>query len=170
VQRDFPDMDADEFVAWYWTVFSRSFPGSRNLAIVRDPRDVFISARRYFGFPDVAIWRSLGFIYRVLMYRRENFRIVVRYADAIADPVATMKSIAEAVDLPYHPAMPKAFDRLHVPVKGTMFGTEEDLAKRREAAFSHDAEREALVLDDAAKRTIAHYHEMLALFGLPGGE
>src|ERR1700742_4840592 len=37
IHRDFPGVepDSEDFVAWYWTVFDRSFPESRNLALLR---------------------------------------------------------------------------------------------------------------------------------------
>ncbi|HWA90310.1 MAG TPA: sulfotransferase [Rhizomicrobium sp.] len=172
IHRDFPDVepDSDVFVEWYWTVFRRCFPQSRNLAILRNPLDVVISGKRYLGVEDALMWRSLKFLYRSLAQGRNHIRIVVRYAEMIADPVATLKRICEAVELDYDPRMPRAFDQLHVPVRGTMFGSEEDLAEKRRAGFSHADERAALVLDDDALRTIERYRETLALFGLPDDE
>jgi hypothetical protein len=169
ILRDLTDgeSDSDTFVAWYWNVFTRSFPASRNLAVVRNPCDVVISARKYSDFIDSEVWRSLRFIYRMLIYRKEHFRIVLRYEDMIARPAETLKQICDAVGLDFNLRMPDAFERLHVPVKGTMFGTAEELAGRRKAAFSHRDEHNSLVLDDAAKRTLESYQDVLSLFGLP---
>ncbi len=172
IYGDFPGIepDSDAFVAWYWQAFTRSFPASRNLAIIRDPRDVAISAKKYLGSQDHLIWRSLRFVYNALAYGRESFSIVVRYEDLIAQPVSTLKHVCAAVTLDYRPQMMWAFDKLHVPVKGTMFGTAEELAERRKRAFSHRDEHDQLVLDHDAKRTISRYHEILSLFALPAEE
>jgi hypothetical protein len=169
IYRDFPDVepDSDMFVAWYWTAFRRSFPESRSLAILRNPLDVVISGKGYLGVDDAVMWRSLKFLYRSLAHGRESLRIVVRYSDMIAEPEATLRAICQAVDLDYSPRMPQAFDRLHVPVRGTMFGSDEVLAEKRKTGFLRLDERKALTLNDDALRTIERYHETLALFGLP---
>lgn len=168
IHRDFLDIepDSDAFVDWYWTTFSRSFPDSRNLALLRNPLDVVISGKRYLGVEDAVMWRSLKFLYAALERGRERLRIVVGYADMIADPVATLKRICEAVALDYSPRMPRAFEQLHVPVRGTMVGTEDQLAEKRKASFLHLEERAALVLDDDAKRAVERYHRVLEIFGL----
>ncbi len=169
IHRDFPDVepDNDAFVDWYWTVFLRSFPDSRNLAILRNPLDVVISGKKYLGVEDAVMWRSLKFLYRSLDRGKDEIRIVVRYTDMIAEPAATLKRICAAVALEFDPRMPRAFEQLHVPARGTMVGTAEDLAEKRKSGFLHLEERAALTLDDDALRTVERYHETLALFGLP---
>ncbi len=169
IQRDFKDIepDSDAFVQWYWTVFLRSFPQSRNFAILRNPLDVVISGRTYAGARDAVLWRSVKFLYRSLAHAKDEMRIVVRYGDIVADPAATLRRICEAVELEYVPRMPRAFERLHVPARGTMFGTEEELAEKRRSGFRHLEERHALSRDDEARRMLERYQETLALFGLP---
>lgn len=169
IYRDFPDIepDSDRFVEWYWTAFRRSFPESRSLAILRNPLDVVVSGKSYLGVDDAVMWRSLKFLYRSLAQGKESLRIVVRYESMIAEPEATLRTICQAVDLDYNPRMPEAFDRLHVPMRGTMFGSDEALAEKRKTDFSRLEERKSLDLNDDALHTIERYHETLALFGLP---
>jgi hypothetical protein len=169
IQRDFLDIepDSDEFVDWYWMVYSRSFPDSRNLALLRNPLDVVISGKKYLGVEDAVMWRSLKFLYAALERGKDRIRIVVRYADMIADPAATLKRICEAVALDYSARMPRSFEQLHVPVRGTMVGTDEELVEKRKTQFLHLEERKALQLDDDALRAVERYHRVLELFGLP---
>ncbi len=166
IYRDFvEEPDSDEFVGWYWSVFRQCFPQSRNLAIVRHPFDILLSARSY-GIRDAGAWRTLRFLYRSLVLAREELRIVVHYDELIANPVAALKRICEAVALDFHPNMPKAFDTLHVPAKGTIFGTAEELAEKRKTAFSHRGDWEELVVDDYARVALERYQEVVSLFGL----
>lgn len=169
IHADFPgtEPESETFVQWYWMVFSRSFPQSRNLAILRNPLDVVLSMTRYLDVPDSTVWRSLNFLYRSLALAPEKPRIVVTYEQLVAEPEMTLKRICEAVSLTFHPRMLRAFDRLHVPARGVMFGTPEDLQERRARGFSHQHEREALALGPDARRAIGRYHELLAVFGLP---
>ncbi|HEY1836994.1 MAG TPA: sulfotransferase [Rhizomicrobium sp.] len=169
IHRDFPgaEPDSDEFVDWYWNVFSRSFPDSRNFAILRNPLDVVISGKTYLGVEDAVMWRSLKFLYAHLMHARDRIRIAVRYADMIADPATTLKRICEAVELEFVPLMPKAFERLHVPARGVMHGTKEELTEKRKTGFLHLEKRKALILDDDALLALERYHRTLAMFGLP---
>jgi hypothetical protein len=126
-----------------------------------------ISGKRYLGVEDAVMWRSLNFLYAALAHGKDRVRLVVRYADMIADPEATLKRICDAVALDFSPRMPRAFEQLHVPVRGTMYGTEEELAEKRETRFLHLEEREALRLDDDAQKAIGRYHQVLEMFGLP---
>jgi hypothetical protein len=169
IHRDFPDVepDSDEFVDWYWTVFSRSFPDSRNLALLRNPLDVVVSGKRYLGVEDAVMWRSLNFLYAALVRGKDRVRMVVRYADMIADPDATLKRVCEAVALDYSVRMPRAFEQLHVPMRGTMVGSEEDLAEKRRKGFAHVEERKALAMSDDALKALERYRRTLETFGLP---
>ncbi len=109
-------------------------------------------------------------MYRIMTHRKENFRIVVRHEELVADPEGTLRRIADAVELPFDPGMLDAFDKLHVPVKGTLFGTRDELASRRAEGFSHRAHRESVPLCGQAEEAIAHYRRLLDMFGLPGDE
>ena len=169
IHRDFPGVEphSDAFVEWYWTAFRRSFPRSRNFAILRHPLDTVASATKYLGCDDAVVWRSLKFLYAALAKGKDDMRIVVRYSDMIADPAAALKRICDAVELQFVPRMTRTFNKLHVPVRGTMYGSEEDLAGKRASGFSRRDEWDRLRMDDDAKHALDRYYEPLSLFGLP---
>jgi hypothetical protein len=167
VHREFKVTESEEFVEWYWKVFTNSFPNSKNFSVVRHPKDVFLSARRYWKFPAEGIWRTLSLMYRIISYRTENFRIVVRHADLNSRPAEVVRAIAEAVELPYDESMLQAFETLHVPVPGTVFGSREQLLERRSGGFSHKDEWDAVPDDPAAEETMDLYRQLLSRFSLP---
>jgi sulfotransferase family protein len=168
VWRDFPADDPDAFIAWYWRVFNTSFPGARTFSVLRHPKDVFVSSKRYHGFTDEQIWRNQALIYRILGHAKENLRIVIRHQDLIAEPEETLRKLCDAVELPFDTAMLKAFEVLQVPMRGTMFGSRDELLARRESAFSHESLREDVPTTSHTAEAMERYQGLLAMFGLPG--
>ncbi len=170
VNREFAAGDPDAFVAWYWKVFTNSFPDSRTFTVVRNPRDVFLSARSYWKFPPEAIWRTLSLTYRIIAHDRKNFRTVIRHGDLVARPAETLRAVAAAVELPFDVRMLQAFETLHVPSPGTMFGSQDDLAERRGGGFSHKDRWDNVPSGAAAEETVERYRNLLSLYGLPGDD
>ncbi len=170
VWRDFAADDPDAFVAWYWRVFHASFPGARVFTVLRHPKDVFVSSKRYHGFTDEQIWRNQALIYRILGHARENLRIAIRHKDLIAEPEAVLRRLCDAIALPFEAAMLQAFEVLQVPARGTMFGSRDALMARRETAFSHAAHREEVPMTGQAQEALERYRAVLALHGLPDDE
>jgi hypothetical protein len=167
IWRDFSDDDLDSFVVWYWRVFQQSFPNSRTFSVVRHPKDVFLSARRYHGFPEEQVWENQALMYRLMANSDGAIRTIVRHADLVSDPERTMRKICDAVDLTFDPCMLSAFDVLQVPAKGTLFGTNEDLLKRRETHFSHRTQHDSIPLAPRASDTMERYRQLLEQFDLP---
>jgi Sulfotransferase family len=168
--RDFAADDPDGFVAWYWRAFDASFPGARIFSVLRHPKDVFVSSKRYHGFTDEQIWRNQALIYRILGHAKESLRIVIRHRDLIAAPEAVLRKLCDAVELPFDEQMLKAFEVLQVPARGTMFGSRDELLARRESAFSHHAQRADVPMAGHAEEAIERYRALLAAHGLPDDE
>ncbi len=78
------------------------FPNARFVALSRDPRDVYCSARKHGGFPSSSDPARLGKAWRraskcVLRLARRPGALSVRYEDLVADPEASLSRMMQLI-------------------------------------------------------------------------
>lgn len=89
----------------------RCFPSARVLAIVRDPRDVYLSLRRHDWVGDSSweIGRYIAHCGDLLTRSRERFPperfACVRYEDLVLEPEATLRRVCRFVSLDFEATM-----------------------------------------------------------------
>ena len=114
----FRDDEWDEAAVWYWKVFTQSFPGAKYFTILRNPFDVILSARDYWGYDEAALWWSLGLMSHLLAHPSSPVQYALRFEDLVRDPRAAITALFLYLDVPFHEDVMAAFSHIHVPAKG----------------------------------------------------
>jgi hypothetical protein len=114
----FSNDEWDEAATWYWKVFAQSFPGARYFTILRNPFDVILSARDYWGYDEATLWWSLGLMSHLLSHPSSLVKYAVRFEDLVRDPRDTVGALFEHLEVPFHEDVMAAFSQVHVPAKG----------------------------------------------------
>jgi hypothetical protein len=149
----------------------RHFPDARVVAIVRDPRDVYVSLKRY-DWAGRTTWSIGGYLAKcgnlVQRWSREvgpDQFIVVRYEDLVLDTEPTLRRLCAWLDLAFDERMLSFFEQADENVQEWEFeiGAHEKLRRpvdpadvarwRTEGPETEIAEIEALTRD-----VLAHHH------------
>lgn len=89
-------------------LLKRIFPAARFVHIIRDPRDVAVSAHRAWGHSRLRVadkWRHLVEAARRDRSRLGDAYIEVHYEDLLADPETVLRRVCDLVERPYLPEM-----------------------------------------------------------------
>lgn len=114
----FGDNRWDEAAAWYWKVLRESFPEARYFTVLRNPFDVILSARAYWGFDEAALWWSLGFMSHLLAHPDSPVRYAVAYDDLVQRSRDAIGKLFEHLDVPFDERVMAAFSIIHAPAQG----------------------------------------------------
>ena len=107
--------DWDEKAGWYWRVLHGSFPGSRNITILRHPYDVVLSAAEYWGAPHGKTWEQLVRMARVLIHPESDVGLGLSHARLVEDRDAEVARLLDHLGLPHHPSCFRATGKVYVP-------------------------------------------------------
>jgi Sulfotransferase family len=140
IMWDFNAEEQKTFPEWYWMVFNSSFPDARKFAIVRNPNDVFLSAREYWKYPDDAIWRTQYMMYKIMNHPNSGLRCVLKYEDVVANRDVRIRELTKALGIDFQDRMLAPFNELHVPQIGKPKGSETELKEKKSKGFSHQDE------------------------------
>ena len=114
----FSNDEWDEAAVWYWKVFAQSFPGAKYFTILRNPFDIILSARDYWGYDEASLWWSLGLMSHLLAHPSSPVQYALRFEDLVRDPRAATEALFQHLDVPFHEDVMAAFTQVHVPAKG----------------------------------------------------
>ena len=84
------------------SLLGRFLPGAQPIVVVRDPRDMYFSGKKSFGWTN---WRGVAIVWadamrQVLLHRQHCNLALVRYENVVADPVAAMQKLLVHLGLP----------------------------------------------------------------------
>jgi hypothetical protein len=128
----FSNDEWDAAAIWYWKVHSKSFPNAKYFTILRNPFDVILSARAYWGYDEATLWWSLGFMSHLLAHPSSPVNYAVRFDDLVRDPRLTIEALFEHLEVPFHEDAMAAFSQIHAPTKGRERMTSDAMARRSE--------------------------------------
>jgi len=157
LSNKFPDDQWDEAATWYWKVFSQSFPDARYFTILRNPFDVVLSAKAYWGYDQATLWWSLGLMSHLLAHPSSPVTCAVRFEELVRDPRAAVGALFDSFDVPFHEDVMAAFESIHAPARGR-----EQLAP---GAVTRGAEWAALDPAAAKARFLEPIHGLFEKFG-----
>ncbi|MGB0659658.1 MAG: hypothetical protein ACPGNV_05705 [Mangrovicoccus sp.] len=154
---EFPQNKIDEFVDWYWMAFNNSFPESRTFAVIREPRDVFLSARGYWDFPKDQIWKTQWIMYKILAHPEAKLRNIVFYEELVQEPEKIMRGLMKDLDLPFSEDMLAAFGNLHVPESKDAAKADQVLDQKKSKGFSRQDQWAEIEITEMATKALAAY-------------
>jgi hypothetical protein len=102
------------FTEWYWIGFECMFPDARFFSVLRDPRDVVISAMDYFKVNELQAWQAIERVYDLLLHERSLVQHAILYQDLVTRPEQTLRRLCAYLGLEFDPACLSAFDYLYV--------------------------------------------------------
>jgi hypothetical protein len=102
------------FADWYWSGFEALFPEARFFSILRDPRDVTVSAMAYFKVTERQAWEGIERVYDLLLHERSLVQHAILYQDLVERPEKVVRQLCEYSELEFDTACLKAFDYLYV--------------------------------------------------------
>jgi len=114
----FSNDEWDAAATWYWKVFTSSFPDARYFTILRNPFDIILSARAYWGYDEATLWWSLGLMSHLLAHPNSPVKYAVRFEDLVRDPRTAVSALFEHLEVPFHEDVMAAFANVHVPARG----------------------------------------------------
>lgn len=129
--------DWDTAASWYWKIFTESFPDARYFTILRNPFDVILSARAYWGYDEGSLWWSLGLMSHLLAHPSSPVNYAIKFEDLTQNPKAAICALFEHLEVPFHEDVMAAFAKVHVPARGRE-QLAPDLATRRPEWHSLD--------------------------------
>lgn len=127
----------DAFFEWYWKVSRLLFPQGRWFTVVRDWRDVAISAMQRWGWKQDAAIVSEIRLHKLLLHRDSKVGLVIDFEDLTSDPEGSVRRLLSHLELEFHPRCLKVFERIHAPNSGQ--GDKDTIEALRERAFRHEA-------------------------------
>src|ERR1041385_3414644 len=72
-----------EAAEWYWKVMGRSFPRAKFFTVLRNPCDVVLSSKSYWGYGEADMWWSLGFLSYILVHQSSPIRYAILFDDLV---------------------------------------------------------------------------------------
>lgn len=126
----------EAFFEWYWKVSLLLFPQGVWFTVVRDWRDVAISAMRRWGWTQEAAIVSEIRLHKLLLHRDSKVGLVMAFEDLTTDPEAAIRRLLSHVGLDFHPRCLRAFERSHAPNAGQ--GDRDTIESLRARAFRHE--------------------------------
>lgn len=127
----------DAFFEWYWRVSRMLFPQGRWFTVVRDWRDVAVSAMQRWGWKQEAAIISEIRLHKLLLHRDSNVGLVLDFEDLTQDPEGSIGRLLAYLGLDFHPRCLRVFERIHAPNVGK--GDKDTIEALRERAFRHEA-------------------------------
>ncbi len=100
---------------WYWKALSSSFPDGHFITILRNPIDVAISARLYWGFETAQIVSQLREMADLVSHPDSRIAHAVNYDHLVTAPEATIKALCADIDLALDTAMLAPLTLQHAP-------------------------------------------------------
>lgn len=106
--------DRDEFHKWYWTVFDKVFPHASYFTVLRNPLDVIISSRKWWGRDYSGIILSIQQVADLVLHPESKVEYAVSYDDLIKKKKTKTKELFKYLGIPFHENCMKAFEQKYV--------------------------------------------------------
>lgn len=106
------------FGSLYWRVFKLVFPYARYFTILRNPCDVVISSKEYWGRSEKDTWKALSFIARILNHSGSLLEYGVVFDKLVKDPHSEINYLFTKFGLDVEDQIFDQFNLIHVPSKG----------------------------------------------------
>ena len=103
---------------WYWNVLKHVYPEGSFITILRNPFDVVLSQMDFFGWEAEQIWQGIAKLARILTHPNSLISYAIVYSDLIAEPERTLREMFDEINVPYHPRVMNAMERIHAPATG----------------------------------------------------
>ena len=158
-------MKPDDYFAWYWQVISKVFPAAKCFTVLRNPCDVILSGRKYWGLGDATIWNGIEAVASCILHPDSKVGHAILYEDLVRDPEPVLRALFNYLGTDYHPGVLKAFEKIWVPRGGVWHEGAPKHKERTEAAFSRQADWGSLDLDAAQPSQIEAIRRSWERFG-----
>jgi Sulfotransferase family len=103
---------------WYWKVMRSVFPNAQYLTTLRHPCDVILSAKSFWGYGEVGLWRSMGFMAYLLTHPASPVQYAVHFESLFHAREETVRELFAYLEVPFYNEVLGAFSVVHVPSKG----------------------------------------------------
>lgn len=159
------------FADWYWSGFRDLFPEGRYFSILRDPRDVAVSAMNYFRVTEVQAWQAIEKVYDLLLHERSLVLHAILYQDLIEHPEETVRRLCAYLQIEFDAACLKAFDYLYVqtpPEPGKPWSYRRQKPADDEKCQSHFSRRDSwrnLTASELRRRVLVKAAKLWLKFG-----
>lgn len=134
------DLTIEGWLEAYWRILGEAFPTGSFITIIRHPYDVVLSAGQYWGRDQARVWSDMATMARCVTHPSSKINFAVLYDELVATPEAVLMRLFHHLQIPYDPAVLKAFESVYVP---NHEGWKQDLSKftqKAEKRFSRRAE------------------------------
>lgn len=115
LQLDYKNNQWEIAAEVYWQTMVTAFPKAKYFTILRHPCDVVLSSKSYWGWPEVGIWRGLGWMTTILSSPHSKIEHIIHFDQVVSEPEETLKSLFEYLELDFSNQVLKAFEKVHVP-------------------------------------------------------
>ncbi|HET6377899.1 MAG TPA: hypothetical protein VFG05_06270 [Methylocella sp.] len=167
-----PANQGSDFGNWYWSGMEIMFPEGRCFTLLRDPRDVVLSAISYFKLSEDQAWENIGKVYRLLNHERSLVRHAIDYTLLVEDPEREMNKLCVFLDIPFIPRCLAALNYKYVetpPEPGKPWSYRALLRpddKKISTGFSRKSDWESLQFGEASRATLAEASRLWEKFGM----
>ncbi len=102
----------------YWRVMKHSFPRARYFTILRNPSDVVLSAKSYWGYDERTLWELSARLAYFLAHPSSPVVYAITFDDLVRDSEATVRKLFNYLDVPFDEKVLEALGTVHVPASG----------------------------------------------------
>ncbi|MFM7526927.1 MAG: sulfotransferase family protein [Nodosilinea sp.] len=158
-------MSLDKWFELYWTILKQVFPQGKFITILRHPCDVVLSSGEYWGREQASVWSGITTMARCMLHSASQITYAVNYEQLVQDSEASVKSLLEHLQVPYDPAVLKAFDYIYVPNHDSWRQNKEGFEHKINKDFSRRDEWEKLDMSVPNPEDLAAIRELWSRFG-----
>lgn len=128
----------DEFIVWYWRVFTAVFPKGKYFTILRHPLDIVTSSNTWWNLPHKSIINSNRMMAKIITHPDSKIKYAVNFESIVKNPEEETRKLLDHLELDFHEDCLLAFKKEWVtssdPTKDKE--EEEDLETKQKKAFS----------------------------------
>jgi|GEM_PF-3033210 len=108
---------------WFWKVMHISFPKGKFFTLLRNPCDIVLSGKAYWGYDELTMWWALGYMAYLLAHPASPIEYAISYDSLVRNSEEEMYKLFTYLDIPFHREMLSAFS--------DMYAVAQDRAKSR---------------------------------------
>ncbi|MEB3340211.1 sulfotransferase [Okeania sp.] len=99
----------------YWSVLDQVFPEGKFITILREPRDVVLSSKEYWGRDHANVWGNIATMARCIAHESSKVNYAVSFDELVQEPEPTLKKLFAHIDVPYSSDVLAALEHIYVP-------------------------------------------------------
>jgi hypothetical protein len=98
---------------WFWKVMRTSFPKGTFFTLLRNPCDIVLSGKAYWGYDEATMWWASGYMAYLLTHPASPIDYAISYENLARNREEEVHKLFTYLDIPFHSEILGAFSEMH---------------------------------------------------------